>query len=280
MAGTRPCPGMNWGAAALGTLALVAALVGVALVGLWWGQEKLLFLPTVLPADRALAHADDIHETRIVVPGAQLSALHLRLPDPRGVVFFLHGNAGNLESWFVNPEYYRRANYDLFMIDYRGYGKSSGSIDSEAQLHADVRVAWDSIAARYAGRKRVIYGRSLGSGLAARLAADLPGDDAPDLTVLVSPYSSVVALTAQHYPWVPERLLRYPLRTDALIDRIPNRVLLIHGKQDALIGPAHSQALKALAPRAELLLIPGAGHNDLQEFAAYLDGLARTLGAL
>lgn len=273
-------PAMSWGAAALGTMALVAAVYGVVLAALWWGQEKLLFLPTVLPGDHVLAKTSDIHELRIAVPGAQLSALHLRLPDPKGVVFFLHGNAGSLESWFVNPDYYRRANYDLFMIDYRGYGKSSGTITSQAQLHADVRAAWDSIAAQYAGRKRVIYGRSLGSGLAARLATDLADGEAPHLTVLVSPYSSVAALTSQHYPWVPESLLRYPLRTDALIGRIPNRLLLIHGEQDTLIEPSHSRALHALAPQAQLLLVPGASHNDLQEFAVYLEGFAQALDAL
>ncbi len=277
----RSRPGMSTGAAVLGTLALVLALYGVALGGLWWGQEKLLFMPDRLAQDHVLARADDIHEIRIPVAGAELSALHLRLPDPDGVVFFLHGNAGSLESWFVSPDFYRRANFDLFMIDYRGYGKSSGSISSEAQLHADVRAAWDSIAAQYAGRKRVIYGRSLGSGLAVRLAVELAGSgDAPDLTVLVSPYTSVAALTAQHYPWVPQRLLRYPLRTDALIDRVPNRLLLIHGERDTLIEPAHSQALHALVPAAQILLVPGAGHNDLQEFPAYLDGFARALGVL
>ena len=276
----RSRPGMTAGGAVLGALALVMALYGVVLAGLWWGQEKLLFMPDRLAQDHGLATADDIHELRIPVAGAELSALHLRLPDPRGVVFFLHGNAGSLESWFVNPDYYRRLNYDLFMIDYRGYGKSRGAISSEAQLHADVRAAWDSIAARYAGRKRVLYGRSLGSGLAARLAVDLPAAQAPDLTVLVSPYRSIAALTAQLYPWVPQALLRYPMRTDAWVGRIPNRLLLIHGEHDALIAPQHSQALKALAPQAELLLVPGAGHNDLQQFPVYLDGLARALTQL
>lgn len=276
----RRRPGMTAGSTMLGALALVLGLVGVAWGGLWWGQEKLLFLPQRLAQDHVLATADDIHELRIPVEGAELSALHLRLPDPKGVVFFLHGNAGSLASWFVNPDYYRRLGYDLFMIDYRGYGKSSGAITSEAQLHADVRAAWDSIAARYAGGKRVLYGRSLGSGLAARLAVDLPAEQAPHLTVLVSPYTSVADLTAQYYPWVPARLLRYPLRSDALVARIPNRLLLIHGARDELIVPAHSHALKALAPRAELLLVPDAGHNDLQAFPAYLDGLARALQSL
>lgn len=276
----RSRPGMTGGVAVLGALALVLALYGVALGGLWWGQEKLLFMPDRLAQDHVLAKAEDIHEIRIPVDGAELSALHLRRPDPAGVVFFLHGNAGSLESWFVNPDFYRRANYDLFMLDYRGYGKSGGTITSEAQLHADVRAAWDSIAARYAGRKRVLYGRSLGSGLAARLAVDLPAAQAPHLTVLVSPYRSIAALTEQHYPWVPQALLRYPMRTDTWIGRIPNRLLLIHGEQDTLIAPEHSHALKALAPQAELLLVPGAGHNDLQQFPVYLDGLARALAGL
>jgi hypothetical protein len=126
--------------------ALCCVLYLAALAWLWFKQEKLLFAPTVLAADYRLATAPDIHELAIDVPGARLSALHLKLPNPKGVVFFLHGNGGSLESWFVNPEYYRRANYDLFMVDYRGYGKSTGQIESEAQLRGDVRAVWATVA--------------------------------------------------------------------------------------------------------------------------------------
>ncbi|MBP6852475.1 MAG: alpha/beta fold hydrolase [Rhodoferax sp.] len=265
------------------TLALALAclaLYGGALAWLWFRQESLLFAPTVLPADQPLALAPDIHEVAIDVPGARLSALHLRLPEPKGVVFFLHGNGGSLATWFVNPEYYRQVNFDLFMIDYRGYGKSTGKIESEAQLRADVRAAWDSVAARYAGRKVVIYGRSLGSGLAAGLSAELSASRAPDLTVLVSPYRSMVALAGDHYAWVPQRVMRYPMRTDAMIDQVRSPLLLIHGERDPLIAPSHSDALKALAPQATLLRVPGAGHNDLQDFDVYLGAFARALRAL
>ena len=256
------------------------ALYGGALAWLWFRQEKLLFAPTVLPAAQPLTQAPDIHEVTIDVPGARLSALHLRLPEPKGVVFFLHGNGGSLANWFVNPEYYRRVNFDLFMIDYRGYGKSTGQIESEAQLRADVQAAWATVAARYAGRKVVIYGRSLGSGLAAGLAAELSATRAPDLTVLVSPYRSMAALASDHYAWVPQAVLRYPMRTDALIGRIRSPLLLIHGERDPLISPSHSDALKSLAPQATLLRVPGAAHNDLQEFDVYLGGFARALLAL
>lgn len=261
---------------------LVSGLMfyGGALAWLWFSQEKLLFAPDVLPADQALARSADIHEVTIDVPGAKLSALHLRLPDPKGVVFFLHGNGGSLANWFVNPEYYRRVNFDLFMLDYRGFGKSTGRIQSEAQLHADVRAAWATIAERYAGRKVVVYGRSLGTALAVRLAAEMSPARPPDLTVLVSPYRSMAALATEHFPWVPEAVLRYPLRTDAYITQVSGPIMLVHGERDALIAPSHSEALKALAPQATLLRVPGAGHNDLQEFDVYMGAFARALQAL
>ena len=271
---------MNGLHGALGVLGFVLTTYGAMLGWLWLAQEKLLFVPTALAQRSALATAPDIHETWIEVPGARLSALHLQLPDPKGVVFFLHGNGGNLQSWFVMPEFYRRANFDLFMIDYRGYGKSSGKIESQAQLQADVRAAWASIAGRYQGRKLVVYGRSLGSGLAAALSVELAPSRAPDLTVLVSPYTSMAALMHDHYPWVPSALLRYPLRTDESITRIPNRLLLIHGAQDVLIAPRHSETLQALVPHAQLLRVLGAAHNDLQDSPVYLQGFAGALDAL
>lgn len=266
------------------TILTVAVAAGVLYAGamawLWLGQEKLLFAPSSLAADVPLAMAPDVHEVTVAVPGAQLSALHLRLPDPKGVVFFLHGNGGSLQNWFVNPEYYRRANFDLFMIDYRGYGKSSGRIQSEDQLRADVRVAFATIAARYASRKVVVYGRSLGSGLAAGLSAELQASRPPDLTVLVSPYRSMVALATEHYRWVPQQLLRYPLRTDAILARVRSPLLLIHGAHDPLIAPSHSRSLLALAPHGSLAIIERAAHNDLQEFDDYLNVFARALAAL
>lgn len=261
-------------------LAAGAALYLLALGWLWFKQELLLFAPTVLPASQVLATAPDVHEVQVAVPGARLSALHLRLPKPKGVVFFLHGNAGSLEDWFVNTAFYRRANFDLFMLDYRGYGKSTGRIESEAQLHADVRAAWELVAPQYAGRKVVIYGRSLGSGLAARLAAELSGTHAVDLTVLVSPYFSMAELAAEHYPWVPQWLLRYPMHTDQVIGRIESDLLLIDAERDQLIAPRHSVALRTLAPKATLLHVAEAGHGDIHQFADYLSALERALTKL
>lgn len=263
----------KWSRALLIALIVVAGLYAGVVGLLWWSQERLLFHPEKLPVEFRFEVGPDVHETWVDVPGARLNALHLRLPAPDGVVFFLHGNAGSLRNWFVNAEFYRRANLDLYMIDYRGFGKSSGRIESQAQLEADVRAAWAQVAPKYAGKRRIIYGRSLGTGLAAGLAVEVQ----PELTVLVSPYTSMVTLAREHYPWVPVAALRYPLRTDEALKRVRGPVLLAHGANDELIRPLHSERLRADAPQAELLLVAGAGHGDIHEFPAYLQGLTAAL---
>jgi hypothetical protein len=269
-------------ASALLGIALAAlALYGALLAVLWWKQEALLFRPQPLPPDHRLAVEPDVHEHTVQVPGASLSVLHLRLPQPRGVVFFLHGNAGNLAGWFTGIDFYRQANFDLVMPDYRGYGKSTGRIADPQQLREDVRAVWDSVAARYAGRRVVLYGRSLGTGLAADLAEQLTREGRPPhLTVLVSPYSSLRELAAEFYPWVPGGLLRYPLDTARHVPNIGGPVLLVHGERDSLIGVHHSERLLRAAPSARLLVVPGAGHNDVQEHPSYRQEMRRALDAL
>ena len=253
--------------------ALLGALYAALLAALWFGQERLLFYPQALPATHRFAVDADVQEAWVEVPGARLNALHLRLPQPDGVVFFLHGNAGSLDNWFVNAAFYRAANLDLFMLDYRGYGKSSGRIESQAQLEADVRAAWAAVAPRYAGLRRVIYGRSLGTGLAASLAAEVQ----PELTVLVSPFESMTALAGEIYPWVPSALLRYPLRTDQALARVRGPVWMAHGERDDVIPPQHAERLLTRAAQAQLLRVDGAGHNDIHEFEPYLTGLRSVL---
>ena len=269
------------------TASLVLGLTAyvVAMAGLYFKQEALLFKPAPLAASQPLqgltTQGEGVSEFTVEVPGAKLSGLQLKLPNPKGVVFFLHGNRGNLDEWFINTQIYRRNNMDLVMVDYRGFGKSTGQIESEAQLRGDVRAAWNQIAPQYVGKKRVVYGRSLGSGLAAGLSADLEAEKMPpDMTVLVSPYSSMSTLTAQIYPYVPQAVLRYPLRTDQLLPKIKSPLLLIHGDRDTFIPPSHSQSLKALSPQAQLLIVNGATHSDIHKFDAYLQGFGGMLAGL
>jgi uncharacterized protein len=277
--------GMVYALFSLGVAAAVAAVYTAAIGYLWLRQERLLFEPTPLPADQPLVDDPDVHESTIAVPGAKLSAAQLRLPDPRGVVFFLHGNSGNLQDCLAELDGFRQVNFDVVMFDYRGYGKSTGCIENEEQLRADVRTVWANFAGQYEGKRVVISGQSLGTALAAGLAAELcEAGRAPDLTFLVSPYSSMGELANELYPWVypwvPRQVLRYPLHTAEHAARLSGPLMLIHGDKDELIGIHHSHALRTAAPAAQLLSVEGAGHGDVHKFASFREALAGALGCL
>ena len=262
-------------------LLTLAAFVFV-LGWLYLRQESLLFFPVPLPADYRF-DLPGVTEEKIAVPGASLSALHFRQPHAKGVIFFLHGNGGNLQSWLTDTSFYQRTGYDVFMLDFRGYGKSTGKISSEAQLHADVLAAWKHVEKEYAGRKNVIYGRSLGTGLATKLAIELGADPAADgasLLVLVSPYMSLQAIAKEQYPWVPGFVMRYPMRTDQWLPAVHIPTLILHGERDALINVSHARRLKELKPDAQLVVLPDATHNDIHMFPQYIETLEERLRQL
>jgi hypothetical protein len=265
--------------------ASVLLAIGVIYVGaigwLYFRQERLLFEPDPLHPDEPICKDPDTREFFIDVPGARLSVAHLTRPAPRGVFFFLHGNSGNLKKWFVELDAFRQANFDVVMFDYRGFGKSSGQIESEEQLRADVSAVWAHFAPMYEGRRVVISGQSLGTGLAAGLAAQLcSAGRAPDLTLLVSPYSSMKALAGELYPWVPMQVLRYPLHTLEHAAKLLGPVMLIHGEKDELIPIHHSETLARSMRSAQLLRVVGAGHSDVHQFPTVRKALMSALGRL
>lgn len=245
-----------------------------AIIFLWFQQEKLLFHPEPL-APKFKFNFPYTSEIFIDVPGAKLHALYLRQPPEksRGIVLFLHGNFGNLKTWFTSPDFWLDTGFDVLMPDYRGFGKSTGHIESEAQLNDDVLRMWEYIAANYKHKKIVLYGRSLGTGLAAKLATRAPAD----LLVLVSPYENMAQMAREYYPWVPSFALRYPLKTDELLPQIRIPILLLHGNQDKLISIEHSKRLVTLNPHARLVEIDGASHGDIHHFDTYTNTLKQAL---
>lgn len=256
-------------------LSLLMCLYAGLLAWLYWRQESLLFPGQKLPEDYRFNFPVPFEERFIEVDGATLNALHFRQPDPRGVIFFLHGNGGNLQGWTENIEYYQQVNYDLFIFDYRGYGKSSGRYSSQEQLIADVRAAWKSMQQAYdQALPVVIYGRSLGTALGVHLAREVEAQ----LLVLVSPFIHMQAMAQRRFPYVPGAILRYPLRTDQMITQVEQPIVILHGSDDGFIPADHSRSLHALvSDSSELFIIDGAEHNDIHTYDDYLSTLTRLL---
>ena len=254
-------------------LSLIAVYILICAL-LYAAQERLLFYPEVLAQEYTFTFRDRFSEVYVPVEGATLHALHFTVDEPKGVVLYLHGNAGSLRSWGTVASDFVTNNYDVLMPDYRGYGKSTGTIKSQQMLLSDVTIMYNYLLQRYPEQQIVVYGRSVGTGPAVALAAS----HQPKQLILETPYVSLQALAMSHYPWVPGFLFKYPFRNDQIISNVRCPVYLFHGTNDEVIPYKASQLLLPLI-RSESSLIPieGGTHNDLNAFPAFHQRLAQIL---
>ena len=252
----------------------IPALYVLVCSALYFNQDSLLFRPEPLAENFHFEFPQTFREVNLPVQGAVLNALHFTTDKPKGVVLFFHGNAGNLKRWGEVAESFTVRGYDLFIFDYRGYGKSTGKIASEQQLLDDAETAHEYVAKLYPSQNIVIYGRSLGTGIASQIALRHPAK----MLILETPYVSLKDLTGQFYPLVPGFLLKYPMRTDLALPQIKSPIYLIHGTDDEVIPYESSQRLLQLiqSPK-ELVAIPNGAHNGLRLTPIYNTALDRFL---
>jgi len=257
-------------------LGVLAGLYVLLCAVLYFKQERLLFFPSRLPTDYRFRFPGRFEERwTTAADGTRLHGLLFRAPGvAKGLVFYLHGNGGDVSSWAEAAPVYTRLGYDVFFLDYRGYGKSQGTISSQAQLLDDVQLAYRQLLSEYAESSVVVLGYSVGTGPAAWLAAQ----QHPKLLILQAPYFSMRDLATRTYPFVPGFLVRYPLPTNELVAQVKAPVVLFHGDRDEVIYYQSSLRLKALLkPTDRLVLLPGAGHNGMTDNPAYQSELAALL---
>ncbi|MCC7504374.1 MAG: alpha/beta fold hydrolase [Saprospiraceae bacterium] len=266
-------------AIAVTTALLIVFLTYVALCALFYfGQDLFFFRPERLPQWFAYQYPFPFAEINFEMDdGGSVNALHFRVPNSKGVVFYIKGNSRSIKGWGKFAKDFVGKGYDFFILDYRGFGKSKGR-RSEQILHDDLEEVYNWLKAEYGSEKKIVlYGRSLGSGLAVRLASR----HRPQSLILDCPYYSFLYHISRYGFLLPIRwLLRYPIRTDLYIREVRCPVRILHGSRDRLIPYRQSEMLLALAPeRIVLYPIQGAGHNNLPDFEQYHDLLYELLHA-
>jgi pimeloyl-ACP methyl ester carboxylesterase len=260
---------------AINTTKVLLLLYLMVCIGLYFFQESLIFFPRQLSEDFNFYFEAPFEEVRIPVKEADsLSALWFQQESSKGLVFYLHGNAGALDGWGNIAPTYLRLGYDVFLLDYRGFGKSTGSITSEAQFLDDVQEAYNWAKAKYSEQKITIIGYSIGTGSAAYLAAN----NQPKQLLLKAPYYSLVDMMQQHYAIVPTFLLKYRFETYTYLPQIKAPITIFHGTKDAVIPFNSSIRLKEfLKQNDQVVVLSGAGHNGMNNNPDYLKTLARLL---
>ncbi|MDB5253236.1 MAG: hydrolase [Flaviaesturariibacter sp.] len=257
------------------TLMLLLILYVLICTALYFFQEKLLFFPDKLGKDHHFSFAIPFEELAIRTgEGISLNGLMFPADSARGLVFYLHGNGGSLESWGGVAQRYTDLHYSVFMLDYPGYGKSEGSIHSQAQLFDAIQAAYDTMKKRYREDHIVVLGYSIGTGLAAHLAAP----NHPRLLMLQAPYYSLTDMMRHAYPVIPTFLLRYRLRTNEYLARCTMPVVLFHGDQDEVVYYGSSLKLeREFKPGDTLITLRGQGHNGMTDNPDYLSALQTVL---
>lgn len=244
--------------------------VGLCLI-FYFLQDYFFFRPEILPKNFEYAYAFPFDEVNFEMEdGGQINGLHFKVPNSKGVVFYLKGNSRSIKGWAKFAKDFVGKGYDFFMIDYRGFGKSSGR-RTETTLYNDAQTVYKWLSSEYEEEDIVLYGRSLGSGIAARIAAW----NKPRMLILDSPYYSFLYQVKRYGFILPLRwLLRYKIRTDQFIKKVTCPIFVIHGTKDRLISFKQGKRLAELtSDRSELVAIEGAGHNNLPDYAEYHEEL-------
>jgi hypothetical protein len=238
-------------------------------------QERFIFKPEKLPADFVYKYDDPFEEMWFEPePGVRINGLRFTVKKPKGLLLYFHGNTRSIKGWAKYARDFTVNGYDVLLIDYRGFGKSTGK-RTEENLYKDGQFVYDSIQEHYEEKQIVVYGRSLGSGFAAKLASE----NEPKMLILDAPYYSFSRLTRRFLPFLPVAIiLRFSIRTDIWIKYVRCPVYIIHGTKDWLIPFRFSVKLSKEAPlNTRLVPIYGGGHNNLPSFPEYHKHLADIL---
>lgn len=238
-------------------------------------QEKIIFQSWTVEEDYKYDFDFDFEEVTITPDiNTRLHGLIIKSKPSKGVVLYLHGNKGDLRRWAPIAHGLTKYNYDVLVVDYRGYGKSKG-VRSELNLHADAILWYDFLEQNYS-EDIVVYGRSLGSGMAVKLAAT----KSPKLLILETPYHSLIDLVRRYFIFIPMKwMVRYEFRSNLFIDKVVCSTVIFHGTDDQIVPITSALKLtdESNKSRVNFIKIDGGKHNNLNTFEVYQAELERTL---
>jgi hypothetical protein len=242
-------------------------------------QRSLIFYPGKLPKEYRFEISGSQEEIFIrTKDGEDINALFYP-GSKRDVIVYFHGNAGDLSNWQFIAKDFTKLGYNFLIIDYRGYGKSSGVI-TEKGLYEDAEAAYQYLVNEkgFSPKNIIIYGRSIGSGVAVELAKK---HETKGL-ILESAYSSLKKLANEKMPYLfPSLILRYHFDSIEKINDVKSPVIFFHGSDDTLIPLSHTNRLyEKFTGKKKKIIIQGAGHNDLNSFTEYHQALASVVGDL
>lgn len=246
-------------------------------------QEKVVFIPVKLDPDFQFAFEDKFEELQFETPNnGVISALHFKIKNPKGVILYFHGNALNLTRWGKLAGSFTKFGYDVLVIDYRGYGKSTGP-RSEKILFNDAQFCYDFLKKHYDENKIIVYGISLGGAFATKIASD----NKPKMVILECTFYNLQDMAKR---WIPAfatvriaPVMTYLFLSNVYIQKITSPLYFFHGTKDLIVphksGKKLFQEFAKAQPNIEkkFITIKDGSHSDLQDFELYREEMKKIL---
>ncbi|KJD31626.1 peptidase [Tamlana nanhaiensis] len=250
---------------------VLISLYLVSLVFLFFKQERFFFNPKILDKNYKFSFNEPFEELIIPVePNINLNAVKFKAEHSKGIILYFHGNAGAIHEWGTRAHLYLENNYDVLFVDYRGYGKSDGEYNNSDQLLSDAQKVYNFVKQDYNEQNIIVFGFSLGSGLASYVASK----NTPKQLILGAPYYSWKTLIADEIaPPIPKFIMKYDIPSYEFLKSVSCPITIFCGTRDFLVNPkTNAEKLKAIQPeQTKLYYITDAGHNGLHITKQYYD---------
>lgn len=253
---------------------ILLVLYSVVCLLLYFFQERMIFFPEKLDRNYQFSFQRCEEVYMSTKDRKTLHGLLFKADLSRGLIFYLHGNAGSVDSWGEVAKTYTDLGYDVFIMDYRGFGKSEGSLSGQEQFFEDVQVVYNEMKNRYEEDDIIVLGYSIGTGPAAKIASA----NQPKLLILQAPYYSLTDMMKHTYPIIPTFILKYKFETHEYLKRCKMPVVIFHGKQDEVIYFGSCIKLKKLLKAADqLIILDNQGHNGITDNPEYKKEMQKIL---
>jgi alpha-beta hydrolase superfamily lysophospholipase len=243
-------------------------------------QKQIIFHPRSLAADYQYRFEEQFEEFFLPTSdGEKINTLYFKSKTtsngaPKGIVLYFHGNADNLQRWGKHAADFTSRNYDFALIDYRGFGKSTGTINENA-MYKDAQLLYNWALQKYPAQQIVIYGRSLGTAVASGLAAQV----AAKALILETPFYNIKSVFDTQVPFLKMPFeMHYQFPTDAFVQKVKYPIHIIHGTKDEIVPYKCAILLKnVIKSTDEFITIEGGKHKNLNTFQQYYDCLDKWL---
>ena len=246
-------------------------------------QEKVVFLPVILPHDHTYDFENDFEEYLWDTPfDGKINVLHFRIENPKGVIAYFHGNADNLHRWGKIAVEFTKFGYDVLVMDYRGYGKSSGPRNEE-YLYSDAQFFYDFAKENYGENKIIVYGRSLGGAFATKIA----GENQPKMVILEATFYNLQDIVNR---WLPGKVtdkvspkMTYHFLSNQNILKIKVPLYHFHGTKDSVVplksGKKLFEVFEKEHPKIpkKFIEIKGGTHEDLIKYDEFIEEMKKIL---